>query len=74
MINLGQIFIAELKSLKINRELINPGAGRKIQKLISFPSCIKHPRVSIGLCLTPVGKTFYKKLRVKGKDFYSNKF
>ena len=47
----------------------------KIQKWISFPpSRIKHPSVSISLCLTLVGKTFYEKLRIKNKGFCSNYF
>ena len=71
---MGKKFLAQLKSLKINRGLISPGGGRKIQKSTSFPSCIKHPRVYVSLCLTPVWKTFYEKLRVKSKDFYSNQF
>ena len=71
---ISEKFLAQLRSLKINKRLISPRGGRKIQKSISFPSCIKYPRVSIGLCLTPVGKTFYEKLTVKSKEFYSNQF
>ena len=35
---------------------------------VSIHFRIKNLRV-IGLCLTPVGKTFYAKICVKGKDF-----
>ena len=51
---MGKKFLAQLKSLKISKGLVSLGGGKKIQKLINVPSCIKHPRVSISLCLTPV--------------------
>ena len=60
----GKKFLAQLKSLKINRgSLRSLGVAEKLKNVYtSIHFYIKNPRVSISIYLTPVGKIFYARI------------